>query len=186
MSLLRLREDVKVCMLCRLASSRINAVPGEGKVDSKIMFVGEAPGKSEDEQGRPFVGLAGRVLEQALKNAGISREDVYITNVVKCRPPNNRRPLRDEINTCIRYLEREIELINPLIICILGSTAYRTLLNGKSIMNDRGKLIRYKDRYYYLTLHPAAAIYNPSLKVTLFNDIINLLNILIKLESRTN
>ncbi len=110
-SLNRLEEEVRVCKLCRLASTRINAVPGEGSINAKLMLVGEAPGRNEDKQGRPFVGSAGKLLDQVLSDAGIVREDVYITNIVKCRPPNNREPLDDEINTCMPYLERQIRII---------------------------------------------------------------------------
>lgn len=180
----RLGEYIKKCRLCRLAMNRLNAVPGEGRFDADIMFIGEAPGKSEDKQGRPFVGAAGKILEEALEGAGIKREDVYITNIVKCRPPNNRAPLQDEIDSCISYLEKQIKIIDPLIICILGNTAYHTLLKGSSITTDRGKLIEYKGRYYFLTIHPAAAIYNPSLRSVLMDDIKSLVRITKDLKKR--
>lgn len=179
MSIKELEEKIRVCRLCKLSKSRKNAVPGEGDVNAQIMLVGEAPGRNEDEQGRPFVGSAGRLLDEALKNAGIKREEVYITNIVKCRPPNNRVPLQDEVDTCIKYLEQQIKIIDPLIICILGRTAYQTLLDGKSITNNRGKLIKHKGRNYFITIHPAAAIYNPSLKPLLLEDM-KTLSLLIK------
>ncbi len=184
MSLRELEDKIRRCKLCRLAESRKNAVPGEGDANAQIMFVGEAPGRNEDEQGKPFVGSAGKLLDQALDNAGIKRDEVYITNIVKCRPPNNRIPLQDEVDQCIKYLEKQIRLINPLVICILGRTAYQTLLKGRSITNNRGKLIEYKGRNYFITIHPAAAIYNPSLKPLLMEDILKLSSIIKQLRSK--
>ncbi|MEM2760597.1 MAG: uracil-DNA glycosylase [Nitrososphaerales archaeon] len=177
-------EQVRKCTLCDLCKGRKNAVPGEGCSYARIMFVGEAPGRNEDEQGRPFVGAAGKLLTLALEEAGLSREDVFITNVVKCRPPNNRVPTDQERASCRPYLERQIKLIDPAIICILGRTAYESLLKGGSITSDRGKLVRYENRYYFLTVHPAAAIYNPGLKSIFKKDIIKLGNSLKELESK--
>ncbi len=182
MSIKELEDRIRVCTLCRLCKSRQNAVPGEGNYNAKILFVGEAPGRKEDEEGRPFVGAAGKLLEYALSNANIKRECVYITNIVKCRPPNNRVPLNDEIEQCIEYLEKQIKIIDPLIICILGRTAYHALLKGGSIMANRGKVINYNGRNYFITLHPASAIYNPSLKALLINDIIRLADLLNNLK----
>ncbi len=183
MSIKELEDNIKVCTLCRLCKSRKNAVPGEGNYHAKILFVGEAPGRREDEEGRPFVGNAGRLLDYALSKANIKREDVYITNIVKCRPPNNRVPLSDEIEQCIPYLEKQIKIIDPLIICILGRTAYHALLKGNSILANRGKVINYNGRNYFITLHPASAIYNPSLREVLINDIIKLASILNNLKA---
>ena len=176
-------DEVRVCALCKLSEGRNNAVPGEGSSFAKIMFIGEAPGRNEDEQGRPFVGAAGKLLTEALQEAGLSRKDVFITNVVKCRPPNNRVPTDEERNTCRTYLERQIKLINPKVICILGRTAYESLLKGTSITSNRGKLVKHDNRFYFLTVHPAAVIYNPDLKSVFKKDIINLLNELKKIES---
>lgn len=184
MNIKELEESIRVCRLCRLAESRKNAVPGEGNPNTAIMFVGEAPGRNEDEQGRPFVGAAGKLLDQALRNAGIERKDVYITNIIKCRPPNNRVPFKDEVDTCMQYLEMQIKLIDPLVICILGRTAYQTLLNGKSITTARGKLVESKRRNYFITIHPAAAIYNPSLKPLLLKDMEKLSEIVKQLKSK--
>ncbi|GIU71099.1 MAG: uracil-DNA glycosylase [Candidatus Nitrosocaldaceae archaeon] len=184
MNLTDLEEEIRICKLCRLAESRKNAVPGEGNAHAEIMFIGEAPGRNEDEQGRPFVGSAGKLLDQALANAGIKRDEVYITNIVKCRPPNNRVPLQDEVDACMPYLEKQIKLIEPLVICILGRTAYQTLLKGRSITSNRGKLINYKGRNYFLTIHPAAAIYNPSLKQVLIDDIKRLADIVKELKGK--
>jgi DNA polymerase len=177
-------EQVKKCTLCGLCENRINAVPGEGSRSAKLMFIGEAPGKNEDEQGRPFVGAAGKLLTEALEEAGLAREDVFITNVVKCRPPDNRVPTDQERESCRQYLERQIKLINPRIICILGRTAYEALLKGGSITSNRGKLIQHENRYYFLTVHPAAVIYNPQLKSVFRKDMVNLVDALKKLESK--
>ncbi|MGH9933790.1 MAG: uracil-DNA glycosylase [Nitrososphaerales archaeon] len=176
-------EEVRKCTLCRLSEGRTNAVPGEGSSFAKIMFIGEAPGRSEDQQGRPFVGAAGKLLAEALQEAGLSRQDVFITNIVKCRPPNNRVPKEEERNTCRPYLERQISLINPKIICILGRTAYESLLEGGSITSNRGRLVKHDNRLYFLTVHPAAIIYNPELKTVFRNDLLNLVNELKRLEA---
>ena len=138
------------------------------------MFIGEAPGKNEDHQGKPFVGAAGKVLDRLLKHAGIDRSEVFITNVVKCRPPFNRVPHDDERNACRPYLNRQISLINPEIICVLGRTAYSSLVGGKTITSNRGKFIKKDGRKYFLTIHPAAAIYNSNLLPVLRNDIVKL------------
>jgi uracil-DNA glycosylase len=138
-SLEKIASEVISCPLCKLSRSRINAVPGQGQLSSKIILIGEAPGKNEDEQGKPFVGAAGRVLNQALEKADIKKDEVFITNVVKCRPPGNRVPENDERSICRQYLYREISLIEPKIICILGSTAYSSILGGKSITKNRRK-----------------------------------------------
>ncbi|MEE8132577.1 MAG: uracil-DNA glycosylase [Nitrososphaerales archaeon] len=177
-------DEVRKCTLCKLCEGRTNAVPGEGKRLSNLMFIGEAPGRKEDEQGRPFVGAAGKILTEALEEAGLSRVEVFITNVVKCRPPNNRVPTDQERNSCRSYLERQIKLINPKIICVLGRTAHEALLKGGSIISKRGKLIQYENRFYFLTVHPAAVIYNPQLKSVFKKDIANLGDTLKKLESK--
>jgi DNA polymerase len=135
------------------------------------MFVGEAPGRSEDEKGRPFVGAAGKMLDNLLKKAGIDRSQVFITNVVKCRPPGNRVPEEDEVAACRPYLERQIALIQPRVICVLGRTAYSSLLGGGSISANRGKIIEKSGQKYFLTMHPAAAIYNKSLASVLEGDL---------------
>ena len=176
-------DEVRKCTLCGLSEGRTNAVPGEGNGFAKIMFIGEAPGRSEDQQGRPFVGAAGKLLTEALQEAGLSREDVFITNIVKCRPPNNRVPKEEERNACRPYLERQIALINPKIICILGRTAYESLLEGGSITSNRGRLVKHDKRFYFLTVHPAAIIYNPELKTVFRSDLVNLVNELKKLEA---
>jgi DNA polymerase len=170
-SLEKIAAEVRGCPLCKLARTRKNAVPGEGQLAAKIMFIGEAPGKSEDEKGRPFVGAAGRILDDLLQKAGIERSQVFITNVVKCRPPNNRVPEEDEAAACRPYLERQIALIKPKVICILGRTAYSSLLGGSSITTNRGKIVEKAGQKYFLTFHPAAAIYNKGLLSALEVDL---------------
>jgi DNA polymerase len=181
-SLEKIASEVIGCPLCKLSRSRRNAVPGDGQLSSKIMFVGEAPGKNEDEQGKPFVGAAGMILNQALEKAGIKRAEVFITNVVKCRPPGNRVPEDDERSICRQYLDRQISLIAPKIICILGSTAYSSILGGKSITKNRGKIMERNGQKYFLTIHPAAAIYNKNLRSVLNNDLFILSKEIKKME----
>jgi uracil-DNA glycosylase len=170
-SLEKIATEVRGCPLCKLARTRENAVPGEGQLSAKIMFVGEAPGKREDEKGRPFVGAAGRILDSLLEKVGIERSQVFITNIVKCRPPNNRVPEEDEAIACRPYLDRQIALIKPKVICILGKTAYSSLLGGSSITANRGKIVERVGQKYFLTFHPAAAIYNKSLLSALEADL---------------
>jgi uracil-DNA glycosylase len=185
-SLEKIASEVISCPLCKLSRSRINAVPGQGQLSSKIILIGEAPGKNEDEQGKPFVGAAGRVLNQALEKADIKKDEVFITNVVKCRPPGNRVPENDERSICRQYLYREISLIEPKIICILGSTAYLSILGGKSITKNRGKIVERNGLKYFLTIHPAAAIYNKDLRLVLNNDLLKLSKEIKKIDnSRT-
>ena len=181
-SLDKIASEVIGCPLCKLYRSRRNAVPGDGQLSSKIMFIGEAPGKNEDEQGKPFVGAAGMILNQALEKAGIKRAEVFITNVVKCRPPGNRVPENDERSICRQYLDRQISLIAPKIICILGSTAYSSILGGKSITKNRGKIMERNRQKYFLTIHPAAAIYNKNLRSVLNNDLFVLSKEIKKME----
>jgi uracil-DNA glycosylase family 4 len=170
-SLEKIAGDVRGCPLCKLARTRKNAVPGEGQTSAKIMFIGEAPGRSEDEKGKPFVGAAGQILDNVLKNAGIERSQVFITNIVKCRPPNNRVPEEDELIACRPYLDRQIALIKPKVICILGRTAYSSILGGSSITANRGKIVERSGQKYFSTFHPAAVIYNKSLRSRLEDDL---------------
>ncbi len=170
-SLEKIAEDVRGCPLCKLARTRKNAVPGEGQISARIMFIGEAPGRSEDEKGKPFVGAAGRILDNLLKKAGIERSQVFITNIVKCRPPNNRVPEEDELIACRPYLDRQIALIKPKVICILGRTAYSSILGGSSITANRGKIVERSGQKYFSTFHPAAVIYNKNLRSILEADL---------------
>jgi len=163
--------------MCELCEGRTNAVAGKGSHESKIMFVGEAPGQTEDIMGEPFVGAAGRKLSNALSHAGISRDSVYITNVVKCRPPNNRFPAQKEIDACRIYLESEIRIIKPKIVCVMGNAAYGSLLGGTNITKMRGKIVERAGQQYFLTIHPAAAIYRPELESVLKKDMVELAHI---------
>jgi uracil-DNA glycosylase family 4 len=170
-SLEKIATEVIGCPLCKLSRSRKNAVPGEGQLSAKLMFIGEAPGKNEDDEGKPFVGAAGQILNEALEKAGIQRSLIFITNVVKCRPPDNRVPEDDERIACRPYLDRQISLIAPQIICILGATAYSSILGGKSITANRGKIVKKNGQKYFVTIHPAAAIYTRNLRSVLQNDL---------------
>jgi len=182
-SLEEIATEVVGCSLCKLSRSRKNAVPGDGQTSAKIIFIGEAPGKNEDEKGRPFIGVAGRILDEALQKAGIERSQVFITNIVKCRPPGNRIPEDDERAACRPYLDRQISLIAPRIICILGATAYSSILGGKSITQNRGKIIKRKGQKYLITIHPAAAIYNKNLRHALEDDLSRLSQEIKKMEN---
>ena len=177
-----LRLQVISCTKCNLSKSRTNAVAGKGNNNAEIMFIGEAPGRNEDLKGEPFVGAAGKILTEALEYAGLSRDVVFITNVVKCRPPNNRIPLEEEKNSCQQYLISELDIIKPKIICILGNTAYGSILGGDSITKNRGKIIKKNNQLYFLTIHPAAVIYTPSLKQVLKDDIKTLVETLEKIK----
>ena len=140
----KVADEVRLCRECDLGSSRTNAVPGEGNSNSRIMFVGEAPGADEDAQGRPFVGRAGKLLDKIITACGLKRSDVFIGNILKCRPPDNRDPVAEEIISCLPYLQKQIEIINPEIIVALGAHAARTLLNtNKPIGQLRGQFHEY-------------------------------------------
>jgi uracil-DNA glycosylase len=178
-----IRSKVISCTKCNLSKTRTNAVPGKGNQRAEVVFIGEAPGRNEDLKGEPFVGSAGKILSEALTLSGLSRDDVYITNIVKCRPPNNRIPLRMEKECCSQYLLEELDTINPKIICILGNTAYDSLLGGNSITKNRGRLVEKNGKRYFLTIHPAAAIYNPELKSVLNADMRLLVKTLEKLKN---
>lgn len=185
MSLEEIEERIKRCELCRLHLNRRNAVPGEGNKHADIMIIGEAPGREEDEQGRPFVGKAGKILTKMLEHIGVRREEVYITNIVKCRPPENREPFEDEAKTCMEnYLKKQIELISPRIILLLGNVATRYLLGIKNVSLARGKLIEKEGRYYFATYHPAVALYNPSKEEDLKKDFELFLKIYNKIKNK--
>ncbi len=178
-----IKQNVIECTKCELCNTRTNSVPGKGNFQSDVIFVGEAPGRNEDKNGEPFVGAAGKKLSAALEEAGVSREQVYITNVVKCRPPNNRVPNTEERDTCKEYLKKEISIINPKIICVLGNTAFNSVLGGSEITKFRGKLVRKDSQLYFLTIHPAATIYNQELISTLNNDIVKLFDLIRELKN---
>jgi uracil-DNA glycosylase family 4 len=156
-----LAKEIAVCELCILSQSRKKAVPGEGPEDADIMFIGEAPGFHEDRQGRPFVGAAGQFLDELLESIGLKREDVFIANVIKCRPPANRDPLVDEIKACWPYLERQIELIKPKMIVTLGRYSMERFFPGQKISRIHGRPRKMEGIIYYPLYHPAAALHQP-------------------------
>ena len=178
-----IKQNVIKCTKCDLCKTRTNAVPGKGNFQSDVIFVGEAPGRNEDKNGEPFIGVAGKKLSIALNEAGISRDEVYITNIVKCRPPNNRVPNTDERDTCKEYLKQEISIIKPKLICILGNTAFNSILGGSEITKFRGKVVRKNNLLYFLTIHPAATIYNQKLIDVLKNDIVKLFDLIKELKN---
>jgi len=178
-----IKKNVIKCTKCELCKTRTNAVPGKGNFQSDVIFVGEAPGRNEDKNGEPFVGVAGKKLSIALEEAGISRDEVYITNVVKCRPPNNRVPTTNERDTCKEYLKQEIDIIKPKLICILGNTAFNSILGGSEIIKFRGKVVRKDNLLYFLTIHPAATIYNQKLIDVLKSDIVKLFDLIKELKN---
>ena len=169
-SLEEVARAVRECADCPLHRGRTHAVPGEGNPAAELMFIGEGPGFHEDRQGRPFVGPAGHLLEGLLASIGANREDVFIANMVKCRPPDNRDPEPSEIAACGKYLERQIELVNPKLIVTLGRFSLGRFFPGESVTRARGKL-RHKDgRHIFPVLHPAAALRRPELRKTLVDD----------------
>jgi DNA polymerase len=168
----QLEAEVRVCPKCPLAATRTKAVPGEGNYQAVVMFVGEGPGFDEDRQGRPFVGRSGKFLTSMLEKVGIRREDVYITNIVKCRPPDNRDPLPNEIEACDEYLERQVRLINPRIIVTLGRHSMRRWFPDGSITKLHGQIRNIgHGRVALAMFHPAAALRNDSWRVEFEKDI---------------
>lgn len=168
-------QSVRTCSKCGLCKGRKNAVPGEGSPTAEIMFIGEGPGRDEDTQGRPFVGAAGKLLTELIESIGMKREDVFIANVVKCRPPNNRDPEPEEIAACWPYLEEQIKIIKPKLIVTLGRHSMGRFLPGLKISEVHGQPKRAKgiwqERQVYLPLfHPAVALYDPGKKDILFSD----------------
>jgi DNA polymerase len=158
----RIREDLGDCRRCKLAAGRKTIVFGEGNPHAALVFVGEGPGADEDEQGRPFVGRAGQLLNRMIQMIGMKREEVYICNVVKCRPPGNRTPERDEVETCSPFLFRQIEAIKPRLICCLGAPAMRTVLGiTEGITRVRGRFFDYADTKAFVTFHTAYILRNP-------------------------
>jgi uracil-DNA glycosylase len=156
-----LKRGVKECRKCSLADTRRNIVFGEGSAKARLLFIGEAPGEEEDLQGRPFVGRAGKLLDQMIDRIGLRRNEVYICNVLKCRPPNNRDPEPNEVATCKEYLFSQIEIIQPKIICTLGRHAYNTLMGvDESITRIRGNLTTFRGTKLLPTYHPSFLLRN--------------------------
>jgi len=159
-----LAARIRVCTACPLCESRTLAVPGEGKPNAPVMIIGEGPGSNEDRTGRPFVGNAGRYLEHVLEGTPFDRSDFFITNIVKCRPPSNRTPKTNEIETCTSlYLNKQIELINPKLVLLLGSIAVKKMLGAKNVEEARGKIIEREGRKYLASYHPAVRFYREDL-----------------------
>jgi len=173
-ALSELYEEIARCRLCEIAKYRTKAVPGEGPEDAEIMFVGEAPGWHEDQQGRPFVGPAGQYLGQLLASIGLRREQVYIANVIKCRPTANRDPLPTEIQNCRKWLERQIEIIRPKMIVTLGRYSMAMFFPGKSISKIHGTAQKRDNVIYYAMYHPAAALHQQSLRQAIEADMLKI------------
>ncbi len=173
----KIKEEVLNCKKCSLYKTRIYPVIGEGNHQAKMIFIGESPGAQENKTGRPFCGAAGKILDEVLESIGIKRKEVYICNILKCKPPRNRNPQKEEIEACVSYLERQIEIIKPKIICTLGnySTAYIMEKYGlkdkiQGISKIRGKVFEIENLKIIPLYHPAVATYNPNMKEILKKD----------------
>ncbi len=169
-----LNQEISLCHDCELAQTRNNIVPGEGSEDAAIMFIGEAPGFYEDQQGRPFVGAAGKFLDQLIQSIGFDRNSVYICNVIKCRPPNNRDPLPQEVSACRKWLDRQIETISPKAIVTLGRHSMARFFTGASIGKIHGTAQEIDGKLFFAMYHPAAALHQQSLRKTIEADILKL------------
>jgi uracil-DNA glycosylase family 4 len=169
-TLAQIANEVSTCKKCALCTSRKLAVPGEGPANSEVLFIGEGPGFHENEQGRPFVGAAGNFLNELLSEAGLKRSEVWIGNVVKCRPPGNRDPLPEELSACNEYLERQIAAINPNIIITLGRFSMAKYMPGAKISAVHGQMQRVGDRFMVAMFHPAAALHQAALKPAILKD----------------
>ena len=167
-----LENSIEDCKKCKLCTTRTNIVFGCGKKNADIMMIGEGPGADEDKQGNPFVGKAGQLMNKAFEGVGIVRDEIYITNIVKCRPPQNRVPEDDEAKACLNYLRNQVILVNPKIIVLLGSTALKNILGKEySITASRGKWIEKKGILYMPTWHPAALLRDEDKKVEFWKDL---------------
>jgi len=174
--------EIALCQQCEIAKFRNRVVPGEGAEDADILFIGEAPGWHEDQQGRPFVGPAGKYLDELLASIGLSREQVYIANVIKCRPQGNRDPLPTEIHNCRKWLERQIEIIRPKMIVTLGRYSMAMFFPGKSISKIHGTAQRRDNVVYYAMYHPAAALHQQSLRRAIEEDMLKIPSLLAQTE----
>ena len=168
MNLDSLHRRILSCQLCDLCKNRINAVPGAGPCPAEIMLIGEAPGAKEDLTGKPFVGRAGKLLDEALAEAGLEREEVFITSVVKCRPPDNRRPKKKEIEACHPYLKGQMEMLSPKTVCLMGNVACQAVLGRQGVTTLRGQI--FQDRFL-VTFHPAAVLRNKNLREAFISDL---------------
>ena len=169
-----LAAEIGKCTRCPLHQGRTKSVPGEGPQDAEIMFIGEAPGFHEDQQGRPFVGAAGRFLDELLESIGLTRDDVFIANVIKCRPPSNRDPLPDEIKACKPFLDRQIELIQPKLVVTLGRFSMTRAFPKARISRIHGRPRKIGGVLYYPMYHPAAALHQPSLRSIIKEDMLRI------------
>jgi uracil-DNA glycosylase len=176
-------EQVRVCQKCVLCQKRTNTVPGNGDPHTEIMFVGEGPGANEDKQGVPFVGAAGKYLDQLLASINLTREQVFVTNIVKCRPPENRDPLPDEIDSCAPYLWEQIALIQPKLIATLGRHAMNFFLPRLRISIAHGQPKRLKGQVFLPLYHPAAGLYNPGTRTDIDRDFLKIPIILEKIKA---
>ena len=177
-----LDQEILVCQRCILAKSRTNAVPGEGPEDAAMMFIGEGPGFHEDRQGRPFVGAAGQYLDELLDRIGLRRANVYIANVIKCRPPANRDPGPEEVEACRPYLDRQIELIRPRLVITLGRFSMARYFPGASISRIHGQPKRMGSVIYYPMFHPAAALHQPKWRAVVDEDFARIPELLARLQ----
>lgn len=166
----KLNKEIRNCKKCPLWKTRINAVPGEGSVNAKIIFIGQAPGSEEDKVGKPFIGRAGQFLNQLLRLAKIKREKVFITSPIKCFPPKNRKPTKKEIEACSPYLKRQIEIINPQKMVLLGEVAFNTVIGLQKLKDCRGRWLKVGTRLYFPTYHPAAGLRFPKIRKILEKD----------------
>ena len=182
-ALSELYEEIARCQKCEIAKYRTRVVPGEGADDADIMFIGEAPGWYEDQQGRPFVGPAGKFLEELLGLINLRRQQVYIANVIKCRPQGNRDPLPQEMLNCRKWLERQIELIRPQIIVTLGRYSMALFFPQKSIGKIHGTAEKRDGIIYYAMYHPAAALHQQSLRETIKDDMLKIPQLLAQAKS---
>ncbi len=182
-ALTELYQEIRNCHKCEIARSRTHAVPGEGPENAEIMFIGEAPGYNEDQQGRPFVGQAGQFLNELLDSIGLKREQVYITNIIKTRPPNNRDPLPVEISNCKHWLDRQLEIMHPRMIITLGRYSMARFFPGKTISQIHGTSVEKDGIIYFAMYHPAAALHQQSLRDTIKNDMQKVPALLSKMKS---
>ncbi len=182
-ALSELYEEITLCRQCEIAKHRTKVVPGEGAEDADILFIGEAPGWHEDQQGRPFVGPAGLYLDELLASINLKREQVYIANVIKCRPTENRDPLPAEIHNCRKWLERQIELIHPRMIVTLGRYSMAMFFSGKGISKIHGTAQKRDNIIYYAMYHPAAALHQQSLRQTIEADMLKIPSLLTQTET---
>ena len=173
-ALIDLNKDISLCRLCEIAKTRTRSVPGEGAENAEIMFIGEAPGWHEDQQGRPFIGPAGQFLDELLASINLKRAQVFIANVIKCRPPGNRDPLPIEISNCQKWLDKQIELISPKIIVTLGRYSMAKFFPGKSISKIHGTAQTQNGIIYFAMYHPAAALHQGNLRQTIKEDMLKL------------